>query len=80
MRFIATQSTQIAAFGYDQDDHTLVVQFQNGSFYAYDDVPESVVLSVFLAESQGTAFDKKVKKEGYTYRKLSDDEVTKLQS
>lgn len=78
MKLIPLQSSQIAGVGYNEDEHKLIVQFQNGSFYEYEDVPEQVVLSVILADSQGSAFTKKIKGGGYTYRKMDDDEVAGL--
>jgi len=78
MKLIPLQSSQIAGVGYDEDEHKLIVQFANGSFYEYDDVPEQVVLSVILADSQGSAFTKKIKGGGYAYRKMGDDEVAEL--
>ena len=73
MRMIPFQSSQIVGAAYESANHTLYVQFNNGTWYSYDDVPSEVVLSIILADSQGKAFDEKVKKGSYVYHKLDEE-------
>lgn len=72
-------SSQIKALGYDTERSILYVEFHarepgspNGTFYAYQGVPDHVVSQVMNAVSVGTAFNTKVKKGGYEWLRLDD--------
>lgn len=76
MRLIPLQSSQIIglAFSPEGDDKgKLYVQFNNGNWYVYDDVPALKVMQVILAESQGTAFDRLIKRGNYAYKRLDGE-------
>ncbi len=52
----------IAATGFSPETETLVVQFQNGSYYRYDGVPSDVFVGLVTnKESHGRAFNTLVK-------------------
>jgi hypothetical protein len=68
------ESSNIFAVGYDADDRTLYVQFEDGkgnpgAVYKYLDVPLEVYTQFFSAASKGKYFHKYVK-DKYTYKKL----------
>lgn len=89
MRLIPLTSSSIAAIGWSPDLAEwnsnssplgdLVVQFQNRkgdwSAYRYFDVPMAVFVRIVTGESQGKAFIALVKDAGYSWVKVTPDEV-----
>jgi hypothetical protein len=76
VRLIPVQSSNLAGIGYDADTQELYAQFNNGSFYKYKGVEGDVVLGVlFDPDSQGKAFNARVKDGGYVYEKLDTTDV-----
>jgi len=49
----AVESSMIAAAGYDAETRTLVVLFNNGKSYQYEDVPPEEFQGLMAAESKG---------------------------
>ena len=49
----AVNSSMIAAAGYDPETYTLVVLFNNGKAYQYQDVPPEEFQGLMDAESKG---------------------------
>lgn len=79
MRLIPLQSSNVAGIAYNQDEKELIVQFTNGTFYRYRPVPGDVVLSVlFDPDSQGKAFNAKIKDAIYPYVKIENPELLNL--
>ena len=73
VEFIAVDSSNIAAIGYNQRLLCLFVRFISGATYMYYDVPASVYsLLIFpdVITSVGRAFNILVKKGGYHYKRL----------
>lgn len=66
----SVESSNIAAFGYDQGSQTLVTQFTNGTRYSYEAVPLEVFGQLLAAESKGSAFHELIKKGGFNFQKL----------
>jgi hypothetical protein len=60
-------SSAITSVNYDPDSATLSVTFRDGSFYIYDDVPQSVYDELIGASSPGGYFNSQVRDE-YSYR------------
>ena len=56
-----TDSSNIAAHGYDPATKTLAVQFKSGSLYHYDNVPEEVANEFKNAKSAGSFFAKSIR-------------------
>jgi hypothetical protein len=54
-------SSHVAEIGYDDDEETLVVEYQNGSKVAYQGVPASVADQVVNAPSIGSALHRLIK-------------------
>lgn len=79
MRLIPVQSSNLAGLGYDADAEELYAQFNNGSFYKYKGVPGEEVLGVlFDPDSQGKAFNSRIKDGAYPYEKLDNADVEKM--
>ncbi len=62
-------SSNIAAIGYNEDDHILEVEFKNGSVYQYSDVPLSERTGIMNADSKGRYFHANIRNR-YPYVKL----------
>lgn len=69
-KFVPVVSSSLTAMKYQRESGRLVVQFGEGVYYEYDEVPSDVVLDVMFADSVGQSFAGKVKKGGFTYRRI----------
>jgi len=63
------QSSNIRKTEFDTDTKELVVEFNNGLRYSYENVPHQVYTQFRMSESQGKFFNSKIAKT-YQYRKL----------
>ena len=63
------KSSNIAKTEYDTETKKLVVEFNNGARYEYDEVPHQLYTQFRISESQGKFFNSKIAKS-YQYRKL----------
>ncbi len=63
------KSSNIKMADFDTETKKLVVEFNNGLKYEYDEVPLQLFTSFRRAESQGSFFNKNIAKK-YKYRKL----------
>jgi hypothetical protein len=63
------QSSNVKKTEYDTETKKLVVEFNNGQKYEYNDVPHQVYTQFRMAESQGKFFSSKIVKT-YTHKKL----------
>jgi KTSC domain len=61
MEMIPVSSSNIAAVGYDEDNQTLLIEFNNGTNYQYFDVPERIFIELRDAGSIGAYFASNVK-------------------
>lgn len=67
------------ALGYDLNTEELIAQFSTGSYYRYSGVPADVVLQVlFDPDSQGKAFNDKIKSGAYPYERIENPEEVDL--
>jgi hypothetical protein len=64
------KSSNIKSTEYDTETKDLVVEFNNGLKYKYDNVPHQVYTKFRLSESQGKFFTTDIAKN-YQYKKLS---------
>lgn len=62
------KSSNIKKSEYDTETKKLVVEFNNGTRYEYDDVPHQVYTKFRMAESQGKFFTTDISKT-YKYKK-----------
>ena len=62
-------SSNIKSTEYDTESKDLVVEFNNGAKYKYDNVPHQVYTKFRLAESQGKFFTTDIAKQ-YSYKKV----------
>jgi hypothetical protein len=63
------QSSNVKKTEYDTETKKLVVEFNNGLLYEYDEVPHQVYTQFRMAESQGKFFSSKIVKT-YTHKKI----------
>ena len=63
------KSSNIKSTEYDTETKDLVVEFNNGVKYKYDNVPHQVYTKFRLSESQGKFFTTDIAKN-YQYKKL----------
>ena len=63
------KSSKIKKTEYDTEKKKLVVEFNNGFKYEYEDVPHQAYTKVRMAESQGKYFTSDISK-AYKYKKL----------
>ena len=63
------QSSNIRKTEYDTETKNLLVEFNNGAKYEYQEVPHQVYTQFRLTESQGKFFTTEISKN-YKYKKL----------
>jgi hypothetical protein len=63
------KSSNIKSTEYDTESKDLVVEFNNGAKYKYDNVPHQVYTKFRLSESQGKFFTTDIAKK-YSYKKV----------
>jgi aspartokinase-like uncharacterized kinase len=63
------QSSNIKKTEYDTETKKLLVQFNNGLLYEYDEVPHQLYTQFRLSESQGKFFTTKIAKV-FKYKKI----------
>ncbi len=63
------QSSNLKKTEYDTDSKKLLVEFNNGMTYEYDEVPHNIYAQFRLSESQGKFFNSQISKT-YKYKKL----------
>ena len=63
------QSSNIKKTEYDTQSKELVVEFNNGLIYSYEDVPHQLYTQFRMSESQGKFFNSKIAKV-YKYKRL----------
>jgi len=63
------KSSNIKSSEYDTESKKLVVEFNNGFRYEYDEVPHQIYTKFRLSESQGKFFTTDIAKK-YNYKKL----------
>lgn len=64
------QSSNIKRTEYDTESKELVVEFNNGLKYLYEDVPHRTYTEFRVSESQGKYFNTKISKV-YKYKKMT---------
>lgn len=71
------ESSNVAAIGFDEDTKEILVQFKNGTFYAYD--PATTIFESFvLSSSKGKFVNEVFKQGGVAVRKIDQTRTTKL--
>lgn len=63
------KSSNIKRAEYDTESKKLVVEFNNGLKYEYDDVPHQIYTKFRMSESQGKFFTTDISKK-YKYKKV----------
>ena len=62
-------SSNLKSATYNTEDKTLVVEFNNGAIYQYNEVPWEIFTKFRMAESQGKFFNTSISKT-YKYQKV----------
>jgi hypothetical protein len=70
MNRINVSSSNISSIGYDPSDSLLEIEFNDGSVYQYESVPESEYNGLMGASSHGQYFHQHIK-DHYSYRKIT---------
>jgi hypothetical protein len=63
------QSSNIRKSEFDTTSRELIIEFNNGMRYLYEDIPHQLYTQFRMSESQGKFFNSKIAKT-YKYRKL----------
>ena len=63
------KSSNIKKTEYDTDTKKMVVEFNNGARYEYDEVPHQIYTRFRMSESQGKYFSTDIAKK-YKYKKV----------
>ena len=63
------KSSNIKGADYNTESKKLIIEFNNGTKYEYEDVPHQSFTSFRSSESQGSFFSKNISKN-YKYKKL----------
>jgi hypothetical protein len=72
INLIKVESSNIDKVGYDEN--TLYVLFKNGGFYRYKNVEIEKYDKFLIAESQGKFLNTEIKKGGYEFERIWDDD------
>lgn len=67
---VPVSSSNLRSIGYDPSTSTLEIEFNSGSVYQYDSVPQTIHDGLMQAASHGQYFDRLIKKAGYRYRQV----------
>lgn len=70
MNRIPVSSSNLRSVGYDEQTHTLEVQFTHGGIYQYSGVPASIYRNLMSAGSKGSFFDRYIRKGNFPYRQI----------
>lgn len=62
----ASDSTRIAAYGYDNEAQILRIQFARGGTYDYPGTPHDIFIGLSNAESKGKYFEQYIKGRPFT--------------
>lgn len=61
MEFKEIESSTIKRISYIKEEHRLIVQFKQGTYYEYVGVPEYVYIRLIQAKSAGKYFNENIK-------------------
>lgn len=66
---VLIQSSNIKAAKYDTESKKLLITFNNGAIYEYEDVPWEKFTKMRMSESQGKFFNQNISKS-HKYKKM----------
>ena len=64
-------STCLEEADYDEVSGSLILSFDDGSVYLYEDVPGSIVSALLASESKGVFFNASIRPAGYSNTRLN---------
>jgi hypothetical protein len=68
MNFVLIKSSRIKKAAYIKEESTLVLVFNDGKEYEYNNVPHSVYAALIASKSPGKYFETEIK-NNYTYER-----------
>jgi hypothetical protein len=66
---VSITSSNLKSATYNTEEKTLIVEFNNGAIYQYNEVPWEIFTKFRMAESQGKFFNTSISKT-YKYQKV----------
>ena len=63
-------SSNLEAIGYDGTNQSLIVQFKNGTYYKYENVPYAIYQKLLSVRSVGKYFDVVIRNK-FAYSKIN---------
>lgn len=66
---VEISSTNLKGAEFNTEENKLLVEFNNGSIYEYENVPWEIFTKFRLSESQGSYFSKNISRT-YKYKKI----------
>lgn len=70
---IPVESTQIKSVGYDRTTQMMEIEFNGGALYRYEEVPETMFISLRVAKSKGSFFHKLIRGKFITTKILTEN-------
>lgn len=70
MKLEKVVSSNIKAWGYDEENELLVTEFVKGGVYEYQEFPKEMWEILKNAPSKGTAFHRYVRSKNYKYKRI----------
>ena len=70
--WITVESSNLAAYRYDEDERILYIAFSSGAVYAYLAIPTALVAGLAHAESKGKFFHKYIKGGEFAFSKTEE--------
>lgn len=67
---VPVRSTNLHSVGYDSTTRLLTIEFQNGSVYDFEDVPQELHAELMKAESHGKFFHSRIRNAGFRGRRI----------
>jgi len=67
---VQISSSNLKSAKYNTEEKNLLVEFNNGSIYEYEEVPWETFVKLRMAESQGKYFNSSISKT-YKYKRLT---------
>ncbi len=68
---VQIKSSNLKSATFNTEDKSLLVEFNNGSIYEYENVPWEIFTKFRMAESQGSYFSKNISRT-YKYKRVDE--------
>jgi hypothetical protein len=68
---VQIKSSNLKSATFNTEDKSLLMEFNNGSIYEYENVPWEIFTKFRMSESQGSYFSKNISRT-YKYKKVNE--------